>query len=46
VSIAEGTGGLEAGLRRVRVGPYPGRAEAEKIARKLKSEEGLRTWIP
>jgi cell division protein FtsN len=46
VSIAEGSAGPEAGLRRVRVGPYPGRAEAEKIARKLKSEEGLRTWIP
>lgn len=45
-TVAEGTTAAEAGLRRVRVGPYTGRAEAEKIARKLQSEERLRTWIP
>jgi len=32
--------------RKVRVGPYPSRAEAEKIARRLSSEEKVTTWIP
>src|SRR5262249_32677177 len=44
VGISSGSG-ADATLRRVKVGPYAGRAEAEKVARKLRSEEGLRTWI-
>jgi DedD protein len=45
VAISSGTGAA-ATMRRVKVGPYGGRAEAERVARKLRSEEGLRTWIP
>ncbi len=46
VSVAEGTGPGDAGWSKVRVGPYAARAEAERIARRLRSEEGVRTWIP
>jgi cell division protein FtsN len=33
-------------LRKVKVGPFAGRAEAERAARKIEAEQGLRTWIP
>ncbi|MBI3449388.1 MAG: SPOR domain-containing protein [Acidobacteria bacterium] len=46
VSITAGDAPAEAGMRKVKVGPYAGRAEAERIARRLQSEERLRTWIP
>jgi len=46
VSITAGDGPAEAGMRKVKVGPYPARTDAEKVARRLQSEERLRTWIP
>jgi DedD protein len=46
VVISEGRGAVDAGLRKVRVGPYGTRAEAERVAKRLEAEEGVRTWIP
>jgi len=46
VGISEGSLPAEAGVRRVRVGPFSIRAEAEKAAEKLRTEERLPTWIP
>lgn len=46
VSIAEGTSSSGGSVRKVRVGPYSSRAEAERAAKRLRAEEGLRTWIP
>jgi cell division septation protein DedD len=46
VVISEGSGPADSGLRKVRVGPYASRKEAERAARRLESEEGVRTWIP
>jgi len=46
VGVSPGSGGAESGMRRVKVGPYSGRTEAEKVAKRLRAEEGLRTWIP
>lgn len=34
------------GLRKVRVGPFGTKAEAERAAKRLQAEEGVRTWIP
>jgi cell division septation protein DedD len=45
-SIAAGTSSSGAGISKVRVGPYASRAEAERAAKRLRAEEGLRTWIP
>lgn len=46
VVITEGSGTADSGLTKVRVGPYGTRKEAERVARRLEAEEGVRTWIP
>ena len=46
VSILEGQGAADARLRKVRVGPYARRPEAERAAKRLEAEEKVRTWIP
>ncbi len=46
VAITEGSGATDRGLQKVRVGPYRTRDEAERAARRLEAEEGVRTWIP
>jgi cell division septation protein DedD len=46
VSIAEGSAAGGEGMRKVRVGPFSSRAEAERVAKKLESQERVRTWIP
>jgi len=46
VTIAEGTGPADAGLRKVRVGPFATRVEAERTAKKIETEERVHTWIP
>lgn len=46
VSLLEGSGSRDAGLHKVRVGPYPDRRSAARAAAKLEAEEGVSTWIP
>ena len=46
VTIVEGDGPSDAGLRKVRVGPYTRRSEAERAAKRLEAEERVHTWIP
>ena len=36
----------EAGIYKVRVGPYADREEAERAAEILREQENLTTWIP
>ena len=46
VEIVQGSGGAQGSLHRVRVGPYADRKAALAAAKRIESEEGIRTWIP